>query len=239
MKRITNGSRFRTDISLALGLIWTSAAVGDGPLFPGAQYAGGDTIYSVAIGDLNGDKVPDLALANWNSDNVSVLLGVGDGTFAAATGYAAGFGPYSVAIGDLDGDQAPDLAVADNSYYTDNIVSVLLHQIPGLFDCNGNLILDACDIDCGPAAGACDLPGCGQSADCNVNGLPDECEEFCEGDANCDGAVDPLDSGFVLARFGCPVGTGDPTCDAADQNGDRSVDPLDVGFVLARFGLCP
>ncbi|MCH7700755.1 MAG: hypothetical protein IID37_03610, partial [Planctomycetes bacterium] len=53
-----------------------------------------------------------------------------------------------------------------------------------------------------------------------------------------DGTVDPLDSGYVLARFGCPVGTGDPSCDAADQNGDGAVDPLDSGFVLARFGAC-
>ena len=64
-------------------------------------------------------------------------------------------------------------------------------------------------------------------------------EEPCEGDANGDGVVDPLDSGFVLARFGCPVGTGDPNCDVADQNGDGVVDPLDSGFVLARFGDCP
>ncbi|MCH7721380.1 MAG: hypothetical protein IH988_10415 [Planctomycetes bacterium] len=61
----------------------------------------------------------------------------------------------------------------------------------------------------------------------------------CEGDANGDGLVDPLDSGFVLARFGCSVGTGDPSCDTADMNGDGLVDPLDVGFVLARFGECP
>ncbi len=54
----------------------------------------------------------------------------------------------------------------------------------------------------------------------------------CEGDANGDGTVDPLDSGYVLARFGCSVGTGDPSCDAADQNGDGAVDPLDSGFVL-------
>jgi len=62
--------------------------------------------------------------------------------------------------------------------------------------------------------------------------------EPCEGDANGDGTVDPLDSGYVLARFGCPVGTGDPSCDAADQNGDGLVNPLDSGFVLARFGPC-
>lgn len=60
----------------------------------------------------------------------------------------------------------------------------------------------------------------------------------CEGDANGDGVVDPLDSGFVLARFGCEVGGGDPTCDDADQNDDGVVDPLDSGFVLARFGPC-
>lgn len=65
-----------------------------------------------------------------------------------------------------------------------------------------------------------------------------ECGEPCEGDANGDGTVDPLDSGFVLARFGCPVGTGDKSCDAADANGDGEVDPLDSGFVLARFGDC-
>ena len=63
-------------------------------------------------------------------------------------------------------------------------------------------------------------------------------EDPCEGDANGDGTVDPLDSGFVLARFGCLVGTGDPSCDTADMNGDGAVDPLDVGFVLARFGAC-
>ncbi len=71
--------------------------------------------------------------------------------------------------------------------------------------------------------------------------LPIDCaeQEVCEGDANGDGIVDPLDSGFVLARFGCPVGTGDPSCDTADMNGDGLVDPLDSGFVLARFGDCP
>ncbi len=61
----------------------------------------------------------------------------------------------------------------------------------------------------------------------------------CHGDANGDDEVNPLDSGFVLARFGCPVGICDADCDAADQNGDGNVDPLDVGYVLARFGPCP
>ena len=62
--------------------------------------------------------------------------------------------------------------------------------------------------------------------------------EPCEGDANGDGTVDPLDTGYVLARFGCSVGTGDADCDAADVNTDGGVDPLDSGYVLARFGEC-
>jgi len=61
---------------------------------------------------------------------------------------------------------------------------------------------------------------------------------LCDGDVNADDVVDPLDSGYVLARFGCPVGTGDPLCDAADANLDLIVDPLDAGYVLSRFGEC-
>ena len=61
----------------------------------------------------------------------------------------------------------------------------------------------------------------------------------CEGDVNGDGSVDPLDSGFVLARFGCEYPDDGMNCLAADANGDGNVDPLDSGFVLARFGDCP
>src|SRR5206468_4236096 len=80
---------------------------------------------SVAIGDLNGDGRPDLAVANSGSNNVSALLGNGDGTFLqTAFNYAVGPGPVSLAIGDLNGDGRPDLAVANGGSYT---VSVLLN----------------------------------------------------------------------------------------------------------------
>ena len=111
--RYRAGDRFRVGLSLACGLIWASAAMGDhdGTFAAAVQYAAGDQPRSVAIADLNGDQVPDLAVANYNSDNVSVLLGVGDGAFATAVNYATGAEPTSVAIGDLNGDQMPDLAV--------------------------------------------------------------------------------------------------------------------------------
>ena len=60
----------------------------------------------------------------------------------------------------------------------------------------------------------------------------------CDGDANCDGVVDPLDAGFVLARFGCSFPEDGVNCLNADANGDGQVDPLDMGYVLARFGPC-
>ena len=89
------------------------------------DYTTGTKPYSVAIGDLDGDGKPDLAVANYDSNNVSVLLNTGSAGslgFATKVDYPTGSGPYSVAIGDLDGDGKPDLAVANNSSYT---VSVL------------------------------------------------------------------------------------------------------------------
>jgi hypothetical protein len=74
--------------------------------------AGGDP-RSVAIGDLNGDARPDLAVAN--DHGVSVLANRGDGTFRAARNFTTGSeqNPVAVAIGDLIGDGRPDLAMAN------------------------------------------------------------------------------------------------------------------------------
>jgi hypothetical protein len=72
--------------------------------------------YSVAIGDLNGDGKPELAMTNVNVGGASVLLNVGNGTFAAAVdyGYSSGDGNDvgTVAIRDLNGDGKPDLVAA-------------------------------------------------------------------------------------------------------------------------------
>jgi hypothetical protein len=89
---------------------------------------------SVAIGDLNGDGMPDLVLTNRASDSVSVLLnttapGAATATFAAKQDFATRHLPQSVAVGDLNGDGRPDLAVANSSEGT---VSVLLNTMaPG------------------------------------------------------------------------------------------------------------
>lgn len=73
---------------------------------------------SVAIGDLDMDGRPDLAVTGRNYNVVSVFRNtgtVGGGIgFAARADYGTAFYPNLVAIGDLDGDGRPDMAVANN-----------------------------------------------------------------------------------------------------------------------------
>jgi hypothetical protein len=86
---------------------------------------------SVAIGDLNGDRRPDLATANYEPDTVSVLINRGDGSFRAKRDYrTAKGGAGSVVTGDLNGDRKPDLVIA-NPCCT---VSVLLNRGNGSFE---------------------------------------------------------------------------------------------------------
>ncbi len=122
----------RRSVSLAacaaigmVGLTPGVAHAGDGtfPTQPvGSPFAVGNLPTSVAIGDLNSDGNEDLAVANLNSDNVTVRLGAGDGTFAtqpAGSPFATGDEPRSVAVGDFDADGDEDLAVANEQ--SDNV----------------------------------------------------------------------------------------------------------------------
>ena len=87
-------------------------------------YAAGENPSSVTAGDWNGDKKPDLAVANYGSNNVSILLGNGNGTFQAKVDYGVGVTPLSVTTGDWNGDGKLDLAVAN---YGNRTVSILLN----------------------------------------------------------------------------------------------------------------
>ncbi len=82
---------------------------------PGSPFAAGTrgTLPdSVAVGDFNGDGIPDLAVIYSLSSNVTILLGTGSGAFNPALGspFPAGGGNYGIAIGDFNRDGIEDLA---------------------------------------------------------------------------------------------------------------------------------
>jgi hypothetical protein len=103
---------------------------GDGTFRSGVVLEVGGAPIFVAVGDFNSDGMPDLAVANSYSKNISVLLGNGDGSFEEARSFAAAGAPTSMAVGDFNGDGVPDLAVASHD---SNSVSVLLGNGDGSF----------------------------------------------------------------------------------------------------------
>jgi gliding motility-associated-like protein len=80
---------------------------------------------TVAIGDLDGDGKPDLAVSNNGASTISVFRNTGSSgtvTFATKVDLASGGAPQSVAIGDLDGDGKLDLASANFSSATASVI---------------------------------------------------------------------------------------------------------------------
>jgi FG-GAP-like repeat/Cep192 domain 4/HYDIN/CFA65/VesB-like, Ig-like domain len=98
--------------------------------FTSAQYLAGGESFMMAQGDFNGDGKMDLAVANWESNSVSVFLSNGDGTFQAAQTVSTSAEPFSLAVGDFNGDGKIDLAVGFESSVG---VSVLLGNGDGTF----------------------------------------------------------------------------------------------------------
>jgi len=61
----------------------------DSLFLPVVNYGVGQWPFSVAIGDLNGDGKPDLAVANYSSNNVSVLIHTKTGCFIATAAFGS------------------------------------------------------------------------------------------------------------------------------------------------------
>ena len=76
---------------------------------------GADATEGVAVGDVNGDDVLDIIIANWNQQSV-FYLNDGTGNFAVARNLGSGAsGARGVAVGDMNGDGALDILIGNDS----------------------------------------------------------------------------------------------------------------------------
>ncbi len=85
----------------------------------------------LTVGDFNEDGRLDIATANSDSDDVSVLLGNGNGTFRSGYSFGLGESPMFLTTGDLNLDGKSDLAVAETG--ADRVV-VLFGKGNGFFE---------------------------------------------------------------------------------------------------------
>ncbi|MEO5647342.1 MAG: FG-GAP-like repeat-containing protein [Chitinophagaceae bacterium] len=100
------------------------------------DFTTGSTPFSVAIGDLDGDGKPDLAVTNAAAgvNTVSILRNtstpgiISAASFSPKVDFATGPIPRSVAIGDVDGDGKPDLVVANSGTVPLSTTLSVLHN---------------------------------------------------------------------------------------------------------------
>jgi hypothetical protein len=98
----------------------------DAPRSPVSILAGSNI--SVTVADLDGNGKADLAVANTQRSEISVLHGDGSGGFGAPVSVASARRPANIAVGEFDGNGKPDLATL-----VTNGVAILLGDGSGNF----------------------------------------------------------------------------------------------------------
>lgn len=134
-----------------------------------ADLAANGSPYGVAIGDLDGDGKPDLALSNNGSNSYSVLRNTsntGNISFAPRVDYPCGAQPNCISIGDLNGDGKPDIVVPSlNLSVSQNNCSAGTISFNGqtyLWPVFTSYVVAIADLD---GDGKSDLVGAGYSTD--------------------------------------------------------------------------
>ncbi|MGQ9601137.1 MAG: FG-GAP-like repeat-containing protein [Candidatus Bipolaricaulia bacterium] len=85
-------------------------------------------------GDFNGDGKEDLAVANQDSNSISILLGAGDGKFSPSGTVSVGISPSDIVATDFNKDNQLDLAVTNAG---SNNLTILLGDGKGGFQPRG------------------------------------------------------------------------------------------------------
>ena len=94
-----------------------------------------DRLLYVAVGDINGDHIPDIATLGVDG-YIKLFAGLGDGTFTPLSIMQAGAQAKAIALADFDGDGLTDLAISNSD---SNSVEILRAVSPGTFQSPLNL----------------------------------------------------------------------------------------------------
>ena len=94
-------------------------------MLAGSPLATGKTPNRVAIGDVNGDGVNDIAVSSPDGNNITLFLMSSRGTVASSSTIAVGGKPKGLAIRDLNGDGKADVVTTNNG---DNTVTIMLSK---------------------------------------------------------------------------------------------------------------
>jgi hypothetical protein len=113
-----------------ISVLMNNGKAGNGAFAPAQTYPVGRLPFQVAIGDLNGDGIPDLAVTNMGANTVSILFGGAGGTFTAGPTLSTGANPFGVAIGDFTHSGFPGIAV---TCYTSSQLYVFPNNRNGTF----------------------------------------------------------------------------------------------------------
>jgi len=105
-----------TGTESVLGTAALGAATGKSGFSPAGSVGTGNLPSVVAVGDFNGDGIPDLAVVNSVSASLTILLGQGNGSYTATTQVlTTGAEPSAIAIGDFNNDGKQDFIVASQA----------------------------------------------------------------------------------------------------------------------------
>ncbi len=96
------------------GIVSVQLSRGDGTLQPPQTYNVCTTVSGVTVGDINGDRVPDVA-ATSNCFTAAPLYNDGKGGLTPGGSYGNGYVSVRIVVSDLDGDDDADIAYANVS----------------------------------------------------------------------------------------------------------------------------
>jgi hypothetical protein len=147
-----------TGTNAAPGSVSVLYGNGDGTFQSAVNFAAGTDPTNLAVGDFNGDGLPDLAVTNplptTVRGGVAILYNDGQGGFSRPEFFLAHIGPTGLAVGDFNNDGLDDLIVTNAN---SNDVSVLLQEAAAAAAGRGSSHLGATNHD--SEAGAAVLPG--------------------------------------------------------------------------------